>query len=133
MCVEERGQQTEAPRTGLPRRTPSRFAVIFWIAFVVSMLLVVGQIAFVLSFTPVALRLVEAAGSALPMGLRLARDLGPFGLLLVFSVGDAAVFSLFAWFARRYWVGLLFVPPILYLAGAFGALWVFASSLALTR
>ena len=48
------------------------------------------------------------------------------GLFLVFAIGDACVFALFAWFARHYWVGLLFVPPILYLAGGFGALWVFA-------
>ena len=128
--VEERGQQTEAPRTGLPRRTPSRFAVVFWIAFAVSTLLVVGQVAFILSFAPVAIRFAQNSGETLSPVLKLASDLGPLGLLLVFTAGDALIFALFAWFARRYWVGLLFVPAILYLAGAFGALWVFAGTVA---
>jgi hypothetical protein len=128
--VDERGQQTVAPRTGLPTRTPSDFAVVFWIAFAVSTLLVVGQIAFILSFTPVALRFAESNGATLGAGLELAQALGPVGLLLVFAIGDALIFALFAWVARRYWVGLLFVPSILYLAGAFGAMWVFASSIA---
>ena len=124
--MEERGQQTAAPRTGLPRQTPSRFDVVFWIAFGVSTLLVAGQVTFILSFTPVVLRLALTSGTALPAVLAAARSLGPVGLFLVFTIGDACVFGLFAWFARRYWVGLLFVPPILYLAGGFGALWVFA-------
>jgi hypothetical protein len=131
--MEERGQQTAAPRTGLPRATPSRFDVVFWIAFAVSTLLVAGQVAFILSFTPVVLRIAATAGEALPAGLQLASDLGPFGLFALFTIGDALVFALFAWFARRYWIGLLFVPPILYLAGAFGALWVFAAQIAAVR
>ena len=124
--MEERRQQTDAPRTGLPRQTPSRFDVVFWIAFGVSTLLVVGQATFVLTFTPVVLHLAITSGTALPTALSIARSLGPMGLFLLFTIGDALVFALFAWFGRRYWVGLLFVPPILYLAGGFGALWVFA-------
>jgi hypothetical protein len=124
--MEERGQQTDAPRTGLPRRTPSRFDVVFWIAFAVSTLLVVGQVTFILTFTPVVLHLALTSGTALPTALSIASSLGPLGLFLLFTIGDACVFAIFAWFGRRYWVGLLFVPPILYLAGAFGALWVFA-------
>jgi len=131
--VEERGLQTEAPRVGLPRTTPSSFGVVFWIAFAVSTLLVAGQIGFVLSFTPVAVRVAATTGTALPPGLQLASDLWPFGLFAVLAVGDALVFALFAWFARRYWIGLLFVPSILYLAGAFGALWIFAAEIAAIR
>lgn len=131
--MEERGQQTEAPRSGLPRTSPSRFDVVFWIAFAVSFLLVAGQIAFILSFTPIALRIAESSGRALPAGLQLARDLGPFGLFVVFSACDAVTFAMFTWFARRYWIGLLFVPSILYLAGGFGALWVFLAELAALR
>jgi len=130
--MEERGQQTDAPRVGLPR-TPSSFDVVFWIAFGVSTLLVVGQVAFILSFTPIVLGMAESAGSALPAGLQMAKALGPIGLFALFSIGDAIVFAIFAWFARHYWIGLLFVPPILYLAGGFGALWIFAAEIALTR
>lgn len=131
--MEERGQQTDAPRVGLPRTTPSRFDVVFWIAFGVSTLLVVGQVAFILSFTPIVLGMALASGQTLPAGLQFAHDLGPFGLFALFSIGDALVFAVFVWFARRYWIGLLFVPPILYLAGGFGALWVFAAELAALR
>ena len=129
----ERVNQTGAPRIGLPRRTPSRFAVVFWVAFCVSTLLVVGQIAFVMSFTPVALRLAEHNGSGVPSVLQLAQLLGPVGLLASFTLGDALVFAVFAWLAKRQWVGLLFVPSILYLAGAFGALWVLAAEVAAGR
>jgi hypothetical protein len=128
--MEERGLQSEAPRVGLPRATPSQFRVVLWIAFAVSTLLVVGQIAFILSFTPIVLSVAEAAGAQLPAGLALADSIGPLGLFLLFAVGDALIFALFAWFAHRYWIGLLFVPPILYLAGAFGAVWVFAAEIA---
>ena len=130
--MEERGHQTEAPRVGLPRKTPTRYTVVFWIAFVVSTVLVAGQVAFILSFTPIVLRLAERAGTTLPAGLQLARDLGVIGLFALFTIGDGLVFAFFAWLAKRHWIGLLFVPCILYLAGAFGALWVFAAQAAAT-
>jgi hypothetical protein len=128
--VEERGQQTEAPSAGLPRRTPSRFSVVFWIAFGVSALLSTGQIAFVLSFTPIVISMAEKAGNALPVGLQIAHDIGPFALFAILVILDSLTFAVFAWFAKRYWVGLLFVPSILYLAGGFCALWVFAVEVA---
>ena len=72
--------------------------------------------------------MAETAGTALPPVLQLAeRPRAARAVRRCFAIGDALVFALFAWFARRYWIGLLFVPPILYLAGAFGALWVFAA------
>ena len=77
--------------------------------------------------------MVATSGQALPAGLRLAHAIGPFGLFALFSIGDALVFALFAWFAKRYWIGLLFVPPILYLAGGFVALWIFAAEIAVAR
>ena len=104
--------------------------MVFWIAFAVSTVLVAGQIAFVLSFTPVVVGMAAAVGATLPPALRLASDLWPFGLFALLAIGDALVFALFAWFARRYWVGLLFVPSILYFAGAFGALWIFVAEIA---
>jgi hypothetical protein len=131
--VEDRGGQAKAPRSGLPRKSPSRFDVVLWIAFAVSTILVVGQVAFILSFTPIVLGMAARAGNELPAVLAIAQDMGPIGLFLFFAIGDALIFALFAWFAKRYWIGLLFVPPILYLAGAFGALWVFAVEVALAR
>lgn len=122
--MPDTGRQARMPRSALPSNSPSVFAVVFWVAFGVSTLLVVGQIAFILSITPAVLSAAHSAGTALPPLLALAESLGPWGLLFGFAIGDALVFALFAWLARRYWIGLLFVPPILYLAGAFGALWI---------
>lgn len=122
--MPDTGRQARMPRSALPSNAPSVFAVVFWVAFCVSTILVVGQIALVLSVTPAVLRVAQSAGTALPPPLGIAEALGPWGLLFGFAIGDALVFALFAWLARRYWVGLLFVPPILYLAGAFGALWI---------
>jgi len=114
------------PRPALPDGTPSNFAVVFWLAFGISTLLVAGQIAFIMTLTPIVVRLAERASATLPPLLAAGAALGPFGLFIVFAVGDALIFAAFAWLARRYWIGLLFVPPILYLAGAFGAAWIYA-------
>ena len=129
----ERGDQTHMPRSALPKEMPSTFAVVFWVAFAVSTLLVVGQIAFILSLTPIVLGIVGHAGAELPTALVFAKTLGPVGLFFFFAVGDALVFAFFALLARRHWIGLLFVPPILYLAGAIGAMWIYAAELVLPR
>lgn len=129
----ERGNQTHMPRASLPKETPSSYTVVFWVAFAVSTVLVIGQIAFILSLTPIVLGLVARSGSEPPAALAFARTLGPIGLFFLFAIGDALVFAFFAWFARRHWIGLLFVPPILYLAGAMGALWIYAAELVLPR
>jgi len=115
------------PRAALPTTTPSSFVVVFWVAFGVSMVLVVGQIAFIMSLTPVVLGIADRTATALPPILDTASSMGALGLFLFFAIGDALVFLVFALLARRFWIGLLFVPPILYLAGAFGALWIFAA------
>lgn len=128
--MEGRGHQVEPPRTGLPKNTPTRFDVVLWVAFGVSTVLVIGQIGFILSFTPVVLAMAEKTGNALPAMLAIAHSLGPIGMFLILAIGDALVFALFAWLARRYYIGLVFIPSILYLAGAFGALWVFAVEVA---
>lgn len=125
--MPDTAKQSQMPRAALPTSTPSGFAVVFWVAFGVSTVLVVGQIAFIMSLTPVVLGIAERTSTALPPLLSAASSMGALGLFLFFAIGDALVFFVFALLARRYWIGLLFVPPILYLAGAFGALWVFAA------
>ena len=133
VLMEERRKQTVMPRTSLPKDTPSTYAVVFWVAFAVSTLLVGGQIAFILGLTPIVLGIVERSGAHIPRALVYARSLGPIGMFVLLAAGDALVFAAFALLARKYWVGLLFVPPILYLAGAMGALWVYAAEVMLPR
>lgn len=129
----QRGDQTHMPRAALPKEMPSTYAVVFWVAFTVSTFLVVGQIAFILSLTPIVLGIVAHSGAELPTALAFAKAIGPVGLFFLFAVGDALVFAFFARLARRHWIGLLFVPSILYLAGAIGALWIYAAELVVQR
>ncbi len=125
--MPDTAKQSQMPRTALPSATPSSFTVVFWVAFAVSTVLVIGQIAFIMSLTPVVLGIAERTATVLPPVLIAASSMGALGLFLFFAIGDALLFLVFALLARRYWIGLLFVPPILYLAGAFGALWIFAA------
>ena len=125
--MPDSANQARMPRLALPTATPSSFAVVFWVAFGVSTVLVIGQIAFIMSLTPAVLRIAEQSSAGLPPLLAAASSLGPIGIFLFFAIGDALLFLVFALFAHRYWIGLLFVPPLLYLAGAFGALWTFAA------
>ncbi len=114
------------PRAALPKRDRTE-DIVFWIAFGVSTLFVIAQVAFAIAFVPVMLYAYETAGLELPWLLSAADVLGPFGIVAVLSIADALIFALFAMAARRYWEGLLFIPPLLYLLGAFA---LFVSGLA---
>ncbi len=112
--------QTTPPRAGMPRSGERSEAVVFWIAFGVSSLFVAVQIGFAITFVPVMLGLFQGAGLELPPMLALAQSLGPIGIFVALGVFDAIVYALCAWAARKYWVGLLFLPPAIYLASTFG-------------
>lgn len=113
----------EQPRPGMPRmalpHSVQTVDAVFWIAFGVSTLFVVAQIAFAGAFVPVMLYAYDTAGLQLPPILAAADRLGPLGIPLALGLADAIVFALFVWGARRHWLGLLFVPPLLYLLAAF--------------
>jgi hypothetical protein len=107
------------PRAALPRSGDSALAIIMLIALGISTLFVAVQIGFALTFAPLMLSLYEQKGIELPLMLAWAQALGPVGIFVVLSVLDALIFALCAWASRRYWVGLLFVPPAIYLAITF--------------
>lgn len=116
---------TGMPRAALPRSDRTE-DVVFWIAFAVAALFVVAQIAFAVAFVPVMLYAYETAALTTPFVLSTADRLGPFGIIVVLSLCDIAVFVLFATGARKYWTGLLFIPPLLYMLVAFA---LFASGI----
>jgi hypothetical protein len=99
---------------------------VFWIAFGISTLFVVAQISFAIAYVPVMLFAYEKAGLDLPWLLSTADRLGVIGIPLFLAVADALVFAVFVVAARRYWMGLVFVPPLLYLLAAFA---LFASGI----
>lgn len=110
-------------RLGMPRGTLLRSGrdtdPVFWIAFGVSTLFVIAQIAFAVAYVPVMLFAYETAELELPWLLAAADALGVVGIPLFLGILDAMVFAVFVLAARRYWMGLVFVPPLLYLLGAF--------------
>jgi hypothetical protein len=117
--VPGRGNQTEMPRAALPRSSDSAPAIIMLIALGISTLFVAVQIGFALTFAPLMISLFTQKGLELPLMLSWAQALGPIGIFLVLAVLDALIFVLCAWASRRYWVGLLFMPPAIYLATTF--------------
>jgi hypothetical protein len=100
-------------------RTEHTVDAVFWIAFGLSTLFVIAQISFAVAFVPMMLYAYETAGLKVPLLLGIADTLGPFGIPALLAVGDALVFAGFVWAARRWWLGLLFIPPLLYLLAAF--------------
>lgn len=110
-------------RLGMPRGTLLRSGrdtdPVFWIAFGVSTLFVIAQIAFAVAYVPVMLFAYETAELELPWLLAAADALGVVGIPFFLGILDAMVFAVFVLAARRYWMGLVFVPPLLYLLGAF--------------
>jgi len=118
--VEGRGVQTQMPRAALPRSGESGDAIIMLVAFGTSTLFVAVQIGFAIFFAPIMIALYERAGEPLPAFLSIAHSLGAFGIFLALGVIDAIVFAICIWAARRWWIGLLFAPPAVYLATTFG-------------
>lgn len=89
------------------------------IAFGVASLFVAVQIGFALTFSPLMLSLFVRAGLDLPFTLVWAQALGPLGIFAVLGILDAIIFALCVWASRRFWVGLLFLPPALYVVITF--------------
>lgn len=118
--MEGRGVQTKMPRAALPRSGESGDAIIMLVATGVGMLFAAVQIAFAMTLTPLMIALYERAQIPLPRLLSVADSLGVVWLFVVLAVLDTAVFFLCVWLAKRYWIGLLFAPPMIYVATTFG-------------
>jgi len=107
------------PRAALPRSGESGDTIIMLVAFGVSSLFVAVQVAVAIAFAPIMIGLYEQAGLDLPSMLAAAQTLGPLGIIVVLGAFDAFVFVMCALGARKYWIGLLFLPPAVYLATTF--------------
>lgn len=121
----DREVRTGIPRAGLPRDDRT-VGIVFWIGFGVSALFIAAQLVFVIGYVPVMLYAYDDAGLKIPALLALGGALGPLWTPVVLGAFDVALFAAFAQAARRYWIGLLFIPPLLYLLMAFV---VFASGI----
>lgn len=116
--MDTRGRQNEAPRAGLPARAANAEGVILWTALVVAGVFAMGQIFSVITVAPVMFNIFRDSSAALPPLLKLAGTLGPLGIIVSLGILDIALFAGFAALARKYWIGMLFVPPMLYMGMA---------------
>jgi hypothetical protein len=120
------------PRAALPRSGDSGEAIIMLAAVGLASLFVVVQIASAIAFAPIMIGLYEQAGLELPSLLALAQTLGPLGVVVVLGALDAVVFLICVLAARKYWVGLLFAPPAIYMATTFALFLAFLGGSAAT-
>lgn len=114
-----RGDRTSMPRAALPNDAGRTGAAIFWIAFGIAAITSITQVLFVVTAVPSMISLYEEGGVALPALLEALNALGPIWTVLLLSAFDFGLFGLAVWGSKRVWVGLLFVPPIVYLLVAF--------------
>jgi len=95
------------------RTDARRFRIVSIIAGVVCAPFVVGHAAFALFVIPIFGQMYADMGGKLPAFTKLLVDLSHFGLLAALLVAvDVAVFVLMYVLAKRYWIGLLFVPAL---------------------
>lgn len=114
------------PRVALPRDHRRAESVIWGLAIGLALLFAVGQVLTVLAAAPAVVAFYSEAGG-MPPFVGWASVLGPVGLAALLGLIDAGLLGLFVWLGRRYWVGLAFVPPVLYLGIGSVVLWLLVS------
>lgn len=124
--MKRESSPTGMPRSALPRDPDGAEGVIWGLAIGIAALFAVGQIATVLAMAPGAVAFYRGAATA-PGMVSVASTLGWPGILLGLVLLDTAILGLCLWLARRYWVGIAFLPPVLYLGIGSITLWLLVS------
>ncbi|MBS3957766.1 MAG: hypothetical protein KGZ40_09625 [Clostridiales bacterium] len=94
-----------------------RFRVVAIIAALVALPFVLVHVIITLTVMPQLASFSAEMGGTLPGAVELTLTLSRNGLLsLIFVVVDVAIFALMYRLAKKYWIGLLFVPVVAYLA-----------------
>ena len=104
-----------------PTPTPGRgLKTVAIVAAITSIPFAVGGIILTVVALPTVQKLYVDMGGELPASTRLLVSLNSHGLLpLLLIVFDVAIFALMYMLAKKYWIGLLFVPVLVY-AGVWG-------------
>lgn len=124
--MEERGRQTDMPRASLPRDHRRAESVIWGLAIALAIVFALGQVLTVLAAAPAVVAFHAEAGDT-PAFVSWAARIGPVGLGAVLGIIDAVVLAGCLWLARRYWIGIAFLPPVLYLGIGSVVLWLLVS------
>lgn len=112
------------PRSSLMQSYQDADAMTVFIAQGIALFFTLSELAFTLAFVPAILRVYENQGIELPAVLQFASFLDWWGLSIVVLSLNALIFWLCAWAAQKYWVGIVYVPPVIYLglsSGLFAA------------
>jgi hypothetical protein len=120
---QARVRQTEMPRAAMPRDSSRSEAIVWGVAFGLAAIFAAGQILTVLAAAPAAIAF-HTQTEAVPWLVRIAESIGPTGIFLGLAAVDGAILALCAWLARRYWVGFIYLPPVLYLGFGIVVLWL---------
>jgi hypothetical protein len=115
------------PRAALPRDSSRSEDIIWGMAFALALLFAIGQVLTVLAAAPAAIAFHNEAGGT-PWFVEMAAALGPTGLTISLVIIDAAVFALFAWLAKRYWIGFVYLPPLMFLGIGTVAIWMLVAN-----
>lgn len=93
-----------------------RFKIVSIIAAVVCVPFVLTHLTFA-TVIPTYMQMYGSLGGELPFATKVLLSLSHFGILAVLLVViDVALFVLMYLLAKRYWIGLLFVPIPIYIA-----------------
>lgn len=125
--MDVRGNQTEMPRIGLPRRSDRTSSIVWGTAIALAVLFAGGQILTVLAAAPAAIAFHGQTGNV-PWFVSFVDAIGVVGLFALLSLTDVIVLAGCLWLARRYWAGFAFLPPVLYLGLGSIALWLLVGS-----
>ena len=112
---EHRGTEMGMPRSPLMETVQDATGVTVLIAQGVAALFTVSQVVLALLFLPGILALYASADIELSGLLTLFNGLDWFGTAAFTLIVNGLIFWAFERAARRYWLGLAFVPPLLYL------------------
>lgn len=119
-----RGRQTDMPRAVLPGQSSE--SVIWVLSFVLAAAFALGQILTVLAIAPAVIAFYGDV-SEMPAFVAFFAAIGPVGIMAFLVAIDAAVMAVFVLMARRHWIGLAFLPPVLYLGIGSIVLWLLVS------
>lgn len=115
------------PRSNLMQTMEDASAMTVFVAQAVAAVITLGQIIMLAVFIPVLLSAYVERGIELT-GIALTLDwLQWYGMLAVIIVGNGVIFWGCERLARRYWIGIAFVPPMIYI---FGTLALFMGAVA---
>lgn len=110
------------PRSNLMATLTDPDALTVFIAHAIAFVFTVAEVVVAAVFTPMLWRAYAHAGIPavdFPLIMRMITSLNWYGQALCILVGNALVFWFFQALSKRSWIGIAFMPPIVYSFAAF--------------